>query len=125
MTDILTYEVSTIRGQGHFDRRKTPARPRWKRCAASSDACPTSSTGNYSPTCSHQQGRAREGTRARHSHPAWPTHIPTSTLRISHFPDPSPPSLGPHPSPRLDIEGSQYSAFRGAGAVRFSVTKYR
>src|SRR3954451_4017964 len=89
--------------------RKTPARPRWKRCAASSDACPTSSTGNYSPTCSHQQGRAREGTRGRHTHAAWPTHIPTSTLRISHFPDPSPPSLGPHPSPRLDIEGSQYS----------------
>src|SRR4051794_16626767 len=83
--------------------RKTPARPRWKRCAASSDACPTSSTGNYSPTCSHQQGRAREGTRARHSHPAWPTHTPTSTLRISHFPDPPTTSLEPT-SPRcLDV----------------------
>jgi transposase len=36
-------------------------------------------------------------TRGRHFNPARPTHAPTSTLRISHFPDP-PPS-----KPRADL----------------------
>jgi len=33
------------------------------------------------------------------------THIPPPALRISHFPDPSPPGLEPELSPRLDTEG--------------------
>ncbi len=53
------------------------------------------------------QGRAREDTRGRHFNPAWPTHTPTSTLRISHFPDPPHPSLEPTSPPRLDTEGCQ------------------
>jgi transposase len=41
------------------------------------------------------QRRAREDTRARLFNPAQPTHIPASTLRISHLPDPPHASLEP------------------------------
>src|SRR5665647_3580374 len=89
--------------------RKPPARPRWKRCAASNADSQTSSTGPCSttpPPTPPVPGRAREGTGERHSHPARPAHIPTPTLRISHFPDPSATSLRPPSPPRLDTEGS-------------------
>ncbi len=58
--------------------------------------------------------RAREDTRGRHFNPARSTHTPTSTLRISHFPDPPPRSLKPPPSPHLDLEGSHERAFPAA-----------
>ena len=87
--------------------RKPPGKPRWKPCAASNADCPTSSTGNCARR-SDQVGRAREDTRGRLLTPARPTQTPTSTLRRSHFPDPSPrryahpkhrPFFGPFPTP--------------------------
>ena len=42
-----------------------PARPRWKRSAASSDDCPTWSSGSSSPTPPPRGKRAREDTRGR------------------------------------------------------------
>ena len=41
---------------------KPPGKPRWKPCAASNDACPTSSTGRCSTTRTPRRRRAREGT---------------------------------------------------------------
>jgi hypothetical protein len=70
-----------------------------------------SSTASCSPTRCDHAGRAREDTRGRHFNPAWPTHTPTSTLRISHFPDPPHPSLEPPSAPRLDTEGCHERAF--------------
>ena len=49
----------------------------------------TWSTGSWSPTPSSTTWtRVREGTAGRLSNPARPTSTRTSTLRISHFPDP-------------------------------------
>jgi transposase len=47
------------------------------------------------------------GHPGRHFNPARPTHTPTSTLRISHFPDPPPATLEPTSPPCLDTEGCQ------------------
>ena len=52
---------------------KPAGRPRWKPCAASNDAYPTSSTGRCSTTRTPPGRRAREGTRGRLFNPAWPT----------------------------------------------------
>jgi transposase len=87
--------------------RRPRARPRWKRCAALNAGSPMSSTASCSLTRCDRARRAREDTRGRHFNPAWPTHTPTSTLRISHFPDPPHPSLKPPSAPRLDTEGCQ------------------
>ena len=66
--------------------------------------------------------RAREGTAGRLQNPARPTHPRTSTLRISHFPDPHPrryrpprpartPARARLPSQRADApEPSRWSA---------------
>ena len=43
--------------------------------------------------------RIREGTAGRHSHPARSTLTRTSTLRISHFPDPYPRRYAAHQQP--------------------------
>ena len=43
--------------------------------------------------------RVREGTAGRHSHPARPTLTRSSTLRISHFPDPHPRRYARTPGP--------------------------
>ena len=41
-------------GRAYFDRKQSrAARPRWKRCAASNDDCPTSSTARWSTTPTH------------------------------------------------------------------------
>ena len=65
-----------------------PGRPRWKRCAACGGACPTPSTGSWSPTPAARKKRAREGTPGRLFNPARPACPRTPALRISHFPDP-------------------------------------
>jgi transposase len=49
---------------------RPPGRPRWKPCAASNGACPTSSAGRCSKTRTQPRQRAREGTRGRHFNPA-------------------------------------------------------
>ena len=66
--------------------------------------------------------RAREGTAGRLKNPARPTCPRTSTLRISHFPDPRTPTLQPSPrsrkpagqaapqTSRLTTEGSRSDA---------------
>ena len=64
------------------------ARLRWKRCAASADACPTPPTGSWQPTLWPRNKRAREGTPGRLGHPARPACPRTPALRISHFPGP-------------------------------------
>jgi hypothetical protein len=43
--------------------------------------------------------QVREGTAGRHSHPARPTLTRSSTLRISHFPDPHPRRYAPRRRP--------------------------
>jgi hypothetical protein len=67
-------------------------RPRWRRCAAYAEGCPTSSTANSSPTplpgARARTRRAREDTPGRLCNPARPTYPRTSALRISHFPGP-------------------------------------
>jgi hypothetical protein len=103
---------------------KRPARPSSKRCAASSAGSPTPSTANSSPTPNKRNSsarlsqltRAREGTAGRLKNPARSTYPRTSTLRISHFPDPQlrrynrpglpgrPPSQG-RPKPPVDNKG--------------------
>src|SRR5665648_632679 len=95
--------------------REPPGRPRWKRCAASNADSPTSCSGPCSttpPPTPPARRRAREGTGERLSHPARPAHIPTPTLRISHFPDPPPTSLERSCPPRLDTEGSHVRTLR-------------
>jgi transposase len=87
-----------------------PARPNSKRCAASSAGSPTPSTVNSSLTPNernsntrrHWSTRVREGTAGRLKNPARSTCPRTSTLRISHFPDPRNRRynrLSPHGSP--------------------------
>lgn len=53
-------------------------------------------------------GTGRGDTGARHSYPARPAHSPTPTLRISHFPDPTPTTMKPPSRPLLDTEGCQF-----------------
>ncbi len=73
------------------DASSPPARPGWRRCAASNDACPTSCTDSSrrrpTPRASRRGGPGR-ALRGDSSHPARSTCTRTSTLRISHFPDP-------------------------------------
>ncbi|WP_205752877.1 IS110 family transposase [Cryptosporangium phraense] len=65
-------------------------------------------------------GTAREDNRGRHLTAARPTPTPTSTLRKSHFPDPSPTTL----RPRLDLEGCHESEF-SAGVSPNSAQRVR
>ena len=71
----------------------------WKQCAPSSAACQTSSTRQMITTtdANDARGRAREDTRGRLFNPAWPTHTPTSTLRIKSLPGPA------NDKPRTDL----------------------
>jgi hypothetical protein len=86
-------------GRAYYRRKRTEARPAWKPCGASSDGSPMRSTDGCSPTRTPRPmhtcraapmtlARAREGTAGRLVNPAWSTFPRTSTLRISHFPDP-------------------------------------
>ena len=50
--------------------------------------------------------RIREGTAGRHLYPARPTLTRSSTLRISHFPDPHPRRYAPHQTRRPDDDPS-------------------
>ena len=116
--------VSTPQGWRTTDPSERQARPRSKRCAASSAGSPTPCTDNSSPTPNARNSsarpncsaRVREGTAGRLTNPARPTCPRTSTLRISHFPDPqnrrynrlgplgSPPAPSPC-QPPLDNKG--------------------
>jgi hypothetical protein len=58
-----------------------------------------------------RRGRAREDNGETTLTPARPAHIPTPTLRTSHFPDPPHNSLEPHSQLRLDTEGCQIRTF--------------
>ena len=75
-------------GRAYYRRKLAAGKTPWKHCAASSGACPTSSTDNSSPTLNSTMQRIREGTAGRLFNPARPTRTRSSTLRISHFPDP-------------------------------------
>jgi transposase len=93
-------------GRAYFrtsDASSPRARPGWRPCAASSGASLTPSTVSSSPTPrppssrpgtsppssrSRRLARVREGTAGRLKNPARSTFPRTSTLRISHFPDP-------------------------------------
>ena len=75
----------------------------WRPCAASSAGSPTRSTDSSSSTPAEQHSsmpqsrvrRIREGTAGRLINPALSTCPRTSTLRISHFPDPRPRRYNP------------------------------
>ena len=91
-------------GRAYTDASSPPARPRSKHCAASSGDCPTSSTAAWSPTPRQSRHptmirRAREGTAGRLNNPARSTCPRTSTLRISHFPDPQNRRYAAHHDP--------------------------
>jgi len=75
-------------GRVHYQRKRAEASGPWKRSDASRDASPTTSTTSSSTTPSEQVARVREGTAGRLENPARSTYPRTSTLRISHFPDP-------------------------------------
>jgi transposase len=50
---MATVQLRTpTEGRAYFDRKKAPGRPRWKQCAASNGACPTSCAGPCSATTS-------------------------------------------------------------------------
>ena len=86
--------VSQIRldteGRAYYRRKRAAGKSHSKRCAASSAGSPTPSTASSSPTPQRadDEARAREGTAGRLKNPARSTCPRTSTLRISHFPDP-------------------------------------
>jgi len=75
-------------GRAYYRRKLAAGKTRWKPCAASNAGSPTSSTDNWWPTQTLPKRRAREGTAGRLLIPARSTCPRTSTLRISHFPDP-------------------------------------
>ena len=117
-------------GRAYYRRKLAAGKTRWKPCAASNDGSPTSSTGSSSPTPSAPSSamtRAREGTAGRLLNPARSTCPRTSTLRISHFPDPhnrryaepaDPEDPRHKPSAALDTEGSQIRACGGSEGRR-------
>jgi transposase len=88
--------ISQIRldtdGRDYYRRKRAEARSRSKRSGASSEGSPTRSTASCSRTHNVPPAatlaRAREGTAGRLFNPARSTCTRTSTLRISHFPDP-------------------------------------
>jgi len=71
-----------------IDANEPRARSPSKRSAASSAGSLTPSTASSSPMPNEQLARVREGTAGRLKNPARSTFPRTSTLRISHFPDP-------------------------------------
>ena len=94
-------------GRAYYDRKRAPARARWKQCDASNEGCLTWSSRPCSTTSPPPRRRAREDTGATSLSPARPDHNPTPALRTSHFPDPPNTSLSQLSQPRLDTEGSQ------------------
>jgi len=88
--------ISQIRldtdGRAYYRRKRPKARNPSKRSDASSAGSPTPSIASCSPTTNAcpvpSLERAREGTAGRLKNPARSTYPRTSTLRISHFPDP-------------------------------------
>ncbi len=76
--------------------RSPPARRPTRRCAAGNDACPSSSTGPCSTDIITAAGTGQGGHRgASLSSSAAGSQPHTETLRISHFPDPSPTNIEP------------------------------
>ncbi|WP_318783762.1 transposase [Plantactinospora soyae] len=59
-------------GRRYYRRRLAAGKTRWRPYGRSSGACPTSSTGRWSPTPS-SSGRVREDTWGRLCNPARPT----------------------------------------------------
>jgi hypothetical protein len=90
----MSRSATTPRAVTTTDANSPPGRRRWKPCAASNAGSPTSSSGAWSPMLrpprTRMPTRAREGTAGRLKNPARSTYPRTSTLRISHFPDPHP-----------------------------------
>ena len=89
--------------------RSPPARPRWRRCDASSDDCPTSSIQRLVADQGARPAARSAAGPGGHSGalltPARPTRTPTSTLRRSHFPDPPDPTLRPPRRPPKPFSG--------------------
>ena len=75
-----------------------------KRCAASNDGYPTSSTDNSATTQTTDRRQAREDTRGRLCRPARPAQTPHLTLRTSHFPDLPTATIQPNTHRALDTE---------------------
>jgi hypothetical protein len=98
--------AATTKDAPTTNARRPTARHPWKPCAASNDACPTSSTSRCSTTHSAQE-RAREGNRATTLTPARPAHNPNTGSSDKPLRDPPPNSLSPHSRRCLDTEGSQ------------------
>ena len=84
--------ISQIRletdGRDYYRRKRAEGKKPSRPSGASSAGSPTPSTDNSSTTPNKQLARAREGTAGRLFNPARSTCPRTSTLRISHFPDP-------------------------------------
>ena len=89
-------------GRGYYRRKLAEGKTRKEAMRCLKDGSPTPSTDSSSPTpappTTRTLARAREGTAGRLKNPARSTCPRTSTLRISHFPDPharrySPPRL--------------------------------
>jgi len=79
-------------GRAYYRRKRAEGKKPSRRSGVSSAGSPTPSTASCSPTTSappvRSLERAREGTAGRLKNPARSTYPRTSTLRISHFPDP-------------------------------------
>jgi transposase len=91
--------ISQIRldtpGRAYYRRKLAAGKTSSRRCGVSSAGSPTRSTASCSqmpsecgPPARTNLARAREGTAGRLKNPARSTCPRTSTLRISHFPDP-------------------------------------
>ncbi len=81
-------------GRAYYRRKRSEHKKPMEACAASSAASLMPSTVSWWPTRNAPlrpcPRRVREGTAGRHLNPARSTCPRTSTLRISHFPDPHP-----------------------------------
>ena len=83
-------------GRDYYRRKRAEGKSRWRQCGVSSAGSLTASTASCSTTRTPQPTeapvrslvRVREGTAGRLKNPARSTCPRTSTLRISHFPDP-------------------------------------
>jgi hypothetical protein len=96
---------SDTEGRRYYRRKVAAGKTKMEAMRCLKRDCPTSSTTRCATTPAASRGRAREDTRGWLVNPAWPTHTPTSTLRISHFPDPPSPTLEPLLSLLVDVEG--------------------
>ncbi|MCW2809080.1 MAG: family transposase, partial [Marmoricola sp.] len=119
-------------GRAYYRRKLEAGKTPMEALRCSSAGSPTSSTASSSRTPEHNNsvtGRTREGTAGRLKNPARPTCPRTSTLRISHFPDPhnrryNRPRTTGRPTPQgcsrqpLDTEGCQIRASEQTGGRR-------